>query len=83
MVGDNTVVGMGAILLSGAVVGENCTIGAGSLVTGKTLLPPGTLAYGSPARPVRALTEEEIEKNRENARAYLALLRDEEDQDEI
>ena len=48
-VGDNTVVGMGAILLSGAQVGRDCIIGAGSLVTGKTVVPDGMLVLGSPA----------------------------------
>ena len=72
-VGANTVVGMGAILLSGCRVGENCLIGAGALVTGDTAVPDGYLAYGSPARPVRPLTAEEIAHNRENALHYLAL----------
>lgn len=76
-VGDNTVVGMGSIVLSGAQVGKNCIIGAGSLVTGKTVIPDGSLAVGSPARVVRSLTLEEIEKNRRNALAYLELVQKE------
>lgn len=72
-VGDNTVVGMGAIVLSGAVVGKNCLIGAGSLVTGKTVVPDGMLAMGSPARVIRPLTQAEIAHNRENAAVYLSL----------
>lgn len=76
-VGDNTVVGMGAIVLSGAVIGRDCIIGAGALVTGKTVIPDGSLALGSPARVVRPLTPEERLKNQENARAYLQLAQQE------
>lgn len=72
-VGDNTVVGMGAILLNGCRVGKDCLIGAGALVTEGTVIPDGCLAYGSPARAVRPLTAEEIGHNRENALHYLAL----------
>lgn len=49
-IGDNTVVGMGSILLSGAVVGRNCIIGAGALVTGKMVIPDNSVAVGSPAK---------------------------------
>ena len=72
-VGDNTVIGMGSILLSGAVVGANCMIGAGSLVTGKMVIPDGSLVIGSPAHVVRELTEEEIAANHENALHYIRL----------
>ena len=70
-IGDNTLVGMGAIVMNDAVVGKNCLIGAGALVTGGTHIPDGTLVVGSPARPKRALTEEEIEANRESAEGYV------------
>lgn len=60
-VGDNTTIGMGSIIQDGATVGRNCLIGAGSVVTGKTDVPDGHLAFGSPAKVVRALTEAEIE----------------------
>ena len=56
-IGDNTVVGMGSILLSGAVVGKNCIIGAGALVTGKMVIPDNSMAFGNPAKVVRQLTE--------------------------
>ena len=76
-IGDCTVVGMGAIVLSGAKVGSNCIIGAGALVTGKTVIPDGHLAVGSPAKPVRPLTEAEIERIRRNAAEYLVLAQSE------
>ena len=58
-VGDETLVGMGACLLDGAVIGRQCLIGARSLVTPGTQIPDGSLVLGSPAKVVRALTVEE------------------------
>lgn len=69
-VGDNTLIGMGAIVLDGASVGRDCIVGAGSLVTGGTVIPDGSMAFGSPARVVRPLREEEIARNRHDAQAY-------------
>lgn len=70
-VGDNSLIGMGAILLNGAVVGKNCIIGAGALVTKNTVVPDGSLVLGQPGKVVRELTEEEIEANRRNALHYV------------
>jgi carbonic anhydrase/acetyltransferase-like protein (isoleucine patch superfamily) len=64
-------IGMGATVMDGAVVGEFAMIGAGSLVTQGKDIPPRTLAMGSPARVVRDLTEEEIERIRQSARNYV------------
>ena len=75
-IGDNTVIGMGSILLSGAVIGENCIIGAGSLVTGKMRIPENSLAFGNPAKVVRAVTAEEIKSNQENAVHYVQLMKE-------
>ena len=61
---------MGAIVLNGAVIGENSIVGAGALVTKNTVVPPGSLILGSPAKVKRALTEEEIEHNRASAAEY-------------
>lgn len=58
-VGDETLLGMGAIILDGAVIGEQCLIGARALVTQGAQIPPGSLVLGSPAKVVRALTPEE------------------------
>jgi carbonic anhydrase/acetyltransferase-like protein (isoleucine patch superfamily) len=73
-VGDNTVIGMGSILLNGAKVGKNCIIGAGALVTGKMEIPDNSMAFGNPAKVIRNLTEAEIEDNRENAEEYVKLM---------
>ena len=74
-VGDNTVIGMGSILLNGCEVGRDCLIGAGALVTEGARIPDGSLAFGSPARVIRPLTEEEIAHSRVNAAHYRAEAR--------
>lgn len=74
-VGDNTLVGMGAIILNGARIGSNCIVGAGALVTGKMDAPDGMMILGSPAKVVRPLTEAEIESNRVSAQGYLEAAR--------
>lgn len=66
-IGDNTVIGMGSILLNGAKVGRNCIIGAGTLVTGKMEIPDNSMAFGNPAKIIRKLTSKEIMANKENA----------------
>lgn len=72
-VGDGTTIGMGSIILTGAVIGNNCMVGAGAVVTGKMVAPDGSLLLGSPAKIVRALTEQEVENMRKNADEYVAL----------
>ncbi|MCH4006262.1 MAG: gamma carbonic anhydrase family protein [Eubacterium sp.] len=70
-VGDNTLIGMGATVMTGCKVGNNCLIGAGALVTQGTVIPDGMMAFGSPARVRRPLTEEEIQGNRDSAEEYV------------
>ena len=72
-IGDRCLIGMGAILLDGAVLGDDCIVGAGALVTGKMDAPDGSMILGSPAKVVRALTEAEIEGNRESMKGYLHI----------
>ena len=72
-VGDNSLVGMGAIVLDGAEIGDYCIIGAGSLVTKGKVIPNGTLALGSPARVVRKLRPEEYDELEHNAAEYVRL----------
>ena len=74
-IGDNTMVGMGAIILTGAVIGKDCIIGAGAVVTGKTVAPDGSLLLGSPAKVVKPVTPEQIEENRHSAEHYVELAR--------
>lgn len=70
-VGDNVLVGMGAIVLDDAVIGQDCIIGAGALVTKGSVVPNGSMVLGSPAKVKRALTVEEIENIRQNALTYV------------
>lgn len=70
-VGDNTLIGMGAIVLNGARIGRDCIVGAGAVVTGKMDAPDGSMILGSPAKVTRPLRPEEIEGNRISARGYL------------
>lgn len=72
-IGDDCLIGMGAILLSGAVLGDGCIVGAGALVTGKTNAPAGSLLLGSPAKVVKTVTPEQLAETRENALHYIEL----------
>ncbi|WP_237476793.1 gamma carbonic anhydrase family protein [Lichenibacterium dinghuense] len=74
-VGDNSLIGMGAIVLNGARIGANCLVGAGALVTENKSFPDGSLIVGSPARAVRQLDEAAIEGLRRSARTYVDNLR--------
>jgi gamma-carbonic anhydrase len=58
-VGDETLVGMGAVILDGTVIGKQCLIGAKALVTQGMKIPPGSLVLGAPAKVVRKLTKKE------------------------
>ena len=75
-IGNNTMVGMGAIVLTGAVIGENCLIGAGALVTGKMNAPAGSLILGNPARVVKPVSDTQIAEIREDALNYIRLARE-------
>ena len=72
-VGNDSLIGMGSIVLDGARIGSECLIGAGAVVTPRTVIPDGSLAVGFPARVKRQLSEEERRSLRENAAEYLAL----------
>src|SRR5438067_9885498 len=67
---DEVLVGMGATILDGTVIGERSLIGANALVTQKTEVPAGSLVLGSPAKVVRALTVSEREQLRVSAEKY-------------
>jgi carbonic anhydrase/acetyltransferase-like protein (isoleucine patch superfamily) len=65
-IGDNCLIGMGAILLDGVVVGDNCIVAAGAVVTEGTKITDGQMVLGIPARVKREVTEEDkvLIKNR-------------------
>ena len=58
-VGDEVLVGMGSVILDGAVIGKQSIIGAKALVTQGAKIPPGSLVLGAPAKVVRKLSKEE------------------------
>ena len=66
------IIGMGAIVLNGAVIEENCIIGAGTLVTQGKVIPSGSLAFGNPVKIIRQLTQEEILSITNNAISYVS-----------
>lgn len=72
-IGDNCVIGMGAIVLNGAVLGEHCLVGAGAVVTGKMNAPAGSLLLGNPATVVKELTPQQIDYIHRDAQLYLQL----------
>lgn len=72
-IGDQSLIGMGAVILDGAQIGNDCIIGAGSLVTKNTVIPDGSLVLGSPAKIKRNLTWEEKLGNLENSREYVKV----------
>ena len=70
-IGDETLIGIGAVVLNGAKIGRNCLVGAGALVTEGKEFPDGSMILGSPAKAVRQLTPEQIEALRGSARHYI------------
>ena len=70
-IGENSLIGMGSIVMKGDVRGRECSIGVGCLITFGTVIPDGSLAYGRPAKVVRKLTEQEIRDIGKDVRFYL------------
>lgn len=70
-IGDESLIGIGAVVLNGARIGKNCLVGAGALVTEGKEFPDGSMILGSPAKVVRQLTPEQIEGLRQSARHYV------------
>lgn len=75
-IGDNSLIGMGAIVLDGAEIGEECLIGAGAVVTPGKKIPPRSLVVGTPAVVARQLKEEEVEGIKYNGLVYIELAKE-------
>jgi carbonic anhydrase/acetyltransferase-like protein (isoleucine patch superfamily) len=71
ILGDNVLVGMGAIVLNGAKIGAGSLVGAGALVTEGREFPPRSLIVGSPAKAIRTLDDNALEKLRGSAAGYV------------
>ena len=70
-VGDESLIGIGAVVLNGARIGRNCIVGAGALVTEGKQFPDGSLIVGAPAKVVRELTEAQIAGLKASAAHYV------------
>ena len=70
-IGDESLIGIGAVVLNGAKSGKNCPVGAGALVPEGKEFPDGSMIIGSPAKAVRELTPEQIEGLRQSALHYI------------
>lgn len=70
-VGDESIIGIGAVVLNGAKIGRNCLVGAGALVTEGKEFPDGSMILGSPAKAVKDLSPDQIEGLRNSAAHYV------------
>jgi carbonic anhydrase/acetyltransferase-like protein (isoleucine patch superfamily) len=73
VVGDHCLVGIGAMALNGSELGEGSWLAAGSVLTEGKDIPPGMLAVGTPARALRALTDDEVRRQDEGVDIYQRL----------
>lgn len=69
-IGDNVLIGMGAIVMDDAVVGENSVIAAGAVVLAGTIVEPGSIYAGMPAKKVKAISDEMKDVIQRTARNY-------------
>lgn len=70
ILGENTLIGMGATVLNGAKIGKDCLIGAGALITEGKVIPDGSLVMGVPGKVVRDLDAQAIQGLRDSAASY-------------
>ena len=71
-IGENTLIGMQAIILNDAVIGKNCIIGANTVIAAGKIIPDNSLVVGTPGKIVRELTAEQVAGNKQNALNYSA-----------
>jgi carbonic anhydrase/acetyltransferase-like protein (isoleucine patch superfamily) len=70
-IGDNSLIGIGAVILNGATIGENCLIGAKALVPEGKAIPANSLVMGAPGKVVRRLEDKHVLRIREAAEHYV------------
>jgi carbonic anhydrase/acetyltransferase-like protein (isoleucine patch superfamily) len=74
-IGNECLIGMRSTILDGAVIGDHCLVAAGAVVTPRTVIPPGSMVMGAPAKVKRPLTPEEIAGLRPWAEKYILVAR--------
>ncbi len=75
-IGRNVLIGMNAVIMDEAEIGENCIVGAMAFVKAGTKIPPNSLLAGSPAKIIRMLSAEEIDWKRRGTGVYQQLARE-------
>jgi len=70
-IGDNTLIGIGAVILNNVFIGKNCIIGAGALLTENKVIPDNSLVVGSPGKVVREVTDAQADFLKLNAEVYV------------
>ena len=73
LIGRDTLVGMGALLLSGCEIGSECLIAAGTLITEGRRIPPRSVVMGVPGKVVREVTDDEVRRTQASAAHYLEV----------
>ncbi len=71
---DNTLIGMGAMVMNGAKIGKNCIIGAGSIVTEGKIIPDNSLVIGVPGRVIKSVTKEQVQLNTASSLHYVKAM---------
>ncbi|HEY9281436.1 MAG TPA: gamma carbonic anhydrase family protein [Eoetvoesiella sp.] len=71
-VGEGSLIGIQAVLLNGSVIGKNCLVGAGALVTEGKTFPDNSLIIGTPAKAVRSLSDEEVQRLKKTVTGYVS-----------
>jgi carbonic anhydrase/acetyltransferase-like protein (isoleucine patch superfamily) len=74
-IGDNSLIGINAVVMNGAIIGKNCLVGAGALVLENSVVPDNSMVLGAPAKVVRPVTQQQIDEIRDAAEHYVKNFR--------
>lgn len=72
-IGRDSLIGMGAVLLSGCEIGAECLVAAGTLITENRRIPPRSVVMGVPGKVVREVSADDVERTRAAASHYLEM----------
>ncbi len=82
-IGNKSLIGMNATILSGAKIGEGSIVGAGAVVPENSVIPPNSLVLGVPAKVVRSITKEKVIELKQHAVHYAELAAEQREIEEI